>query len=290
MNNRQAGRRRGRGGQRPGGNSGGRDNGNRIDNRSRGNAAQLLEKYKSLAADAQRSGDRVNTEYYLQFADHYFRVLAETRSRFDEQRRPGDDDGDDEFGYEGEIASPANQLAHDDRGDRAERGNERQYERADRGDRQGGERSERQPERNERYAERPDRAERPERPERPERNNNRREGRRDERPRDASEGDDAPRVEARSEPRGDVRSEPREERPAPVPTPANDEPRRRGRPRREVAPVQAEIEPAGFDAALLPPSLGIDSSSASNDGEEAPRPRRRRVRAREDEEMTPPAA
>ncbi len=69
------------------GNSGRQDNGNRIDNRARGNAAQLLEKYKTLARDAQMQGDRVNTEYYLQFADHYFRVLAETRSRFEENRR-----------------------------------------------------------------------------------------------------------------------------------------------------------------------------------------------------------
>ena len=65
-----------------------RDNGNRIDNRARGNAAQLLEKYKTLARDAQMQGDRVNTEYYLQFADHYFRVLAETASRFEENRAP----------------------------------------------------------------------------------------------------------------------------------------------------------------------------------------------------------
>lgn len=101
MNNRQAGRRRGRGGQqRQGGNPGQQGNGNRIDNRARGNAAQLLEKYKNLARDAQMQGDRVNTEYYLQFADHYFRVLSETRSRFEEQnqqRRQRDDfDGDDE--------------------------------------------------------------------------------------------------------------------------------------------------------------------------------------------------
>src|SRR3954469_15081245 len=116
MNNRQAnnGRRRGRGGQqRPGGgNSGGqRDNGNRIDNRARGNAAQLLEKYKNLASDAQRQGDRVNAEYYLQFADHYFRVLSETRTRYEEanpnqrpQPRPSNDiDGDDDdFDYEAE--------------------------------------------------------------------------------------------------------------------------------------------------------------------------------------------
>ncbi|WP_323824732.1 DUF4167 domain-containing protein, partial [Pseudomonas aeruginosa] len=86
INNRQAGRRRGRGGQQQrssGGNPGRQDTGNRIDNRARGNAAQLLEKYKTLARDAQMQGDRVNVEYYLQFADHYFRVLAETRARFE---------------------------------------------------------------------------------------------------------------------------------------------------------------------------------------------------------------
>jgi len=97
MNNRQNGRRRGRGGVRPpnGGNMG--SSGNRIDNRSRGNASQLYEKYKTMARDAQTQGDRVMTEYYLQFADHYFRVLAETRPRFEEQqRRQRDDQYDDD--------------------------------------------------------------------------------------------------------------------------------------------------------------------------------------------------
>ena len=58
--------------------------GNRIDNRARGNAPQLLEKYKTLARDAQQAGDRVLAEYYFQFADHYFRVLAESRARYEE--------------------------------------------------------------------------------------------------------------------------------------------------------------------------------------------------------------
>ena len=73
----------------------GNNSGNRQDNRQRGNAAQLLEKYKSMARDSQLAGDRVQTEYYLQFADHYFRVLGESRPRADEQQRPqrGDDDG-----------------------------------------------------------------------------------------------------------------------------------------------------------------------------------------------------
>ena len=91
INNRQGGRRRGRGGQRPQGMPG--NSGGNRDNRNRGNAAQLLEKYKGLARDAQLAGDRVQTEYYLQFADHYFRVLEENRSRYEEQnqRRRRDD-------------------------------------------------------------------------------------------------------------------------------------------------------------------------------------------------------
>ena len=94
ISNRQGGRRRGRGGQRNP-NVGGQPGGNRQDNRQRGNAAQLLEKYKSMARDAQLSGDRVQMEYFLQYAEHYFRVLNENRSRFDEQRKQRGDDGDD---------------------------------------------------------------------------------------------------------------------------------------------------------------------------------------------------
>ena len=108
INNRQAGRRRGRGGQRSQGNPNrGVDNGNRIDNRARGNASQLHEKYKTLARDAQMQDDRVNTEYYLQFADHYFRVLSETRSRQEENRRGRDDqnDSDDDDDFENDRDS-----------------------------------------------------------------------------------------------------------------------------------------------------------------------------------------
>ncbi|HEV2746909.1 MAG TPA: DUF4167 domain-containing protein [Allosphingosinicella sp.] len=90
INNRQNGRRRGRGGG-PRSPNNPPNPGNRQDNRSRGNAAQLHEKYKAMARDAQLSGDRVQTEYLLQFADHYFRVLNENRPRFEEQRPRRDD-------------------------------------------------------------------------------------------------------------------------------------------------------------------------------------------------------
>ena len=121
INNRQGGRRRGRGGQGPR-NLGGQP-GNRQDNRQRGNAAQLLEKYKSMARDSQLAGDRVQTEYYLQFADHYFRVLSESRARFEDQnqpRRQRDEDIDDDEGEE-EMVEASDDSASDERPERAER-------------------------------------------------------------------------------------------------------------------------------------------------------------------------
>jgi len=133
INNRQGGRRRGRGGQRP--NSGGQP-GNRQENRQRGNAAQLLEKYKSMARDSQLAGDRVQTEYYLQFADHYFRVLSENQRRFDDQRRQRGDDMDDEDGEDAELETADAEEAQDERparGDRHDRGD--RNERSDRSNR-----------------------------------------------------------------------------------------------------------------------------------------------------------
>lgn len=87
--------------------------GNRNEVRVRGNAHQLLEKYKQLARDASMQGDRVSAEYYMQYADHYYRVLNEFRARQEEQQAQrqqyqqrgrddrderddyGDDDGED---------------------------------------------------------------------------------------------------------------------------------------------------------------------------------------------------
>jgi len=101
--------------------------GNRQDNRQRGNAAQLLEKYKNMARDAQLAGDRVQTEYYLQFADHYYRVLGENRARFEEQRRQREDFGDDEEETENAASSNDRNYAQDD--DSAEAADEAQDER-----------------------------------------------------------------------------------------------------------------------------------------------------------------
>ena len=104
MNNNRNNRRRGRGNRNQSGNG---NQVNRIDSRARGNAPQLLDKYKKLAQDAQHNGDRVQMEYYLQFADHYFRVIAdnkarqeESRGRRFEEREAPQDEAEDDFDFD----------------------------------------------------------------------------------------------------------------------------------------------------------------------------------------------
>ena len=102
---------------------------NRIDSRARGNAPQMLDKYKKLAQDAQHNGDRVQMEYYLQFADHYFRVIADNKARQDEARgkRPDErgsedyDDSDDD-GEEGRRNPRRGREPRDQRDQRDDQG------------------------------------------------------------------------------------------------------------------------------------------------------------------------
>jgi hypothetical protein len=84
----------------------------------------------------------VQTEYYLQYADHYYRVLGESRARFEEQRRQRGDGGDDGDEYDGDE-----EMA--DGGDEPRQQNQRDNQRDDE-----------RPDRNERFErnDRPDRA------------------------------------------------------------------------------------------------------------------------------------
>jgi hypothetical protein len=241
--------------------------GNSRDNRQRGNAAQLLEKYKSLARDAQLAGDRVQTEYYLQFADHYFRVLGENRPRVEDQRSRGadDEDGDE---LEDENLEADGEGEEESRGDRyRERGDRQVRDRGDRdrGDRDRGDR----PQRAERFErdDRPERAERPERPERAER----------------AADDGGERRERLSRDDRPERSErrPRRERPA-------------LRDRNGGQEATSGDEEQRLPQHILPPSIGVvaDTPAPPSEQDEAPAPRRRtrRVRPVEDEGEIAPAA
>ena len=84
-----------------------------------------------MARDSQLAGDRVQTEYYLQYADHYFRVLGESRARFEEQNpRRQRDDADEDEGHE-ELAevSESEAVEADERPERVERFNRRNRQR-----------------------------------------------------------------------------------------------------------------------------------------------------------------
>ena len=48
-----------------------------FNHRNRGNVSQQYNKYLKLAKEASRSGDRIQSEYYYQFTDHYYRILVE---------------------------------------------------------------------------------------------------------------------------------------------------------------------------------------------------------------------
>ena len=45
--------------------------------RNKGNVSQQYNKYLKLAKESFRSGDRVQSEYYYQFTDHYYRLMVE---------------------------------------------------------------------------------------------------------------------------------------------------------------------------------------------------------------------
>ena len=47
---------------------------NNKDNKIKGNAIQVHERYQSMARDAISSGDIVKAEYYFQHAEHYHRI------------------------------------------------------------------------------------------------------------------------------------------------------------------------------------------------------------------------
>ena len=52
--------------------------------RNRGNVTQQYNKYLKLAKEASRSGDRIQSEYYYQFTDHYYRIMVELGINIDE--------------------------------------------------------------------------------------------------------------------------------------------------------------------------------------------------------------
>jgi len=70
--------------------------------RNKGNVSQQYNKYLKLAKEAFRSGDRVQSEYYYQFTDHYYRLMVELGisvedySQNDEQKETTTDENNED--------------------------------------------------------------------------------------------------------------------------------------------------------------------------------------------------
>ncbi len=58
--------------------------------RNKGNVSQQYNKYLKLAKEAFRSGDRVQSEYYYQFTDHYYRLMVELGINIEEYTQSDD--------------------------------------------------------------------------------------------------------------------------------------------------------------------------------------------------------
>jgi len=58
--------------------------------RNKGNVSQQYNKYLKLAKEAFRSGDRIQSEYYYQFTDHYFRIMVELGINIEENAQSDD--------------------------------------------------------------------------------------------------------------------------------------------------------------------------------------------------------
>ena len=67
--------------------------------RNKGNISQQYNKYLKLARESFRSGDRVQSEYYYQFTDHYYRLMVELGINIEENvqnEEIKEDNSDDE--------------------------------------------------------------------------------------------------------------------------------------------------------------------------------------------------
>jgi hypothetical protein len=229
----------------------------------------MLEKYRKLAQDAHLNGDRVQAEYYLQFADHYFRVSADTRARQEEQRgarrdeRHGeggfDETDDNEFGNENDIPGFDQPMTY-----RREDSREPREPREERQPRDNREPRENREPRSQRPADdaREPRGYEQRGPQRP----------RGDTPPQGNEAAPGAGVSAEGEPAG-------------FNPPANPfvrstrglRPRREREERPAVATGSVEAEgPSGFDASILPPAIAEARAAViEGDAEDAPAPRRR---------------
>jgi hypothetical protein len=91
---------------------------NGPDIRIRGNAHQVLEKYLTLARDAQSQGDRIAAENYFQHAEHYFRVISsQNLANGIPNTRPVPSPAEDQMTMSSEEGEEGDESGEDEDGD-----------------------------------------------------------------------------------------------------------------------------------------------------------------------------
>ena len=61
---------------------GNRENGFRRNNRNNGNVEKLISKYNELDREALSNGDKILSENYYQYADHFLRISIEQKEKY----------------------------------------------------------------------------------------------------------------------------------------------------------------------------------------------------------------
>jgi hypothetical protein len=85
--------------------------------RQRGNASTLYEKYTTLARDAHSAGDRVLSENFMQYAEHYLRIInsiqEQMHSVYQEASRETESGDSQSYNHETENGDSISELKSD---------------------------------------------------------------------------------------------------------------------------------------------------------------------------------
>ena len=73
--------------------------------RNKGNITQQYNKYLKLAKDAYTSGDRIQSEYYYQFTDHYYRLILELGITLEDNETTQDNKISSDVNHENQISN-----------------------------------------------------------------------------------------------------------------------------------------------------------------------------------------
>ena len=89
--------------------------------RNKGNVIQQYNKYLKLAKEFSSSGDRIQSEYYYQFTDHYYRLMSELGITLEGNEIETDNKSSNDTNQENQVSSdtnPENQVSNENSNDK----------------------------------------------------------------------------------------------------------------------------------------------------------------------------